>query len=80
MRKAMSKINADKELSEYFASDSSYIGTKNVAMKTFGTNYYQLHPFIFERLPAFFLYTMKANVCIGNKYNSYSDEGNLTSC
>ena len=79
MRKAMSTINADKELSEYLASDSFYIGTKNVAMKTFGTNYYQLHPFIFERLPAFFLYTMKANVCIGNKYNSYSAEGNLTS-
>jgi len=75
MRKAMNTIRADKELSEYFASDSSYVGTNNVAMKTFGTNYYQLHPFIFERLPAFFLYMMRANVCIGSKYNFYSAEG-----
>jgi len=76
MHKAMNTINNDKELSEYFASDSSYEGTNTVALKTFGTDYYQLHPFVFERLPAFFLFMMKANVCIGSEYNTYTTKGN----
>jgi hypothetical protein len=38
-------------------------GTEEVAMRIFGTKYYQLHPFIFERLPSFFLHASGAKIC-----------------
>jgi hypothetical protein len=38
-------------------------GSEEVAMRIFGTKYYQLHPFIFERLPSFFLHASNAKIC-----------------
>ncbi|RYH10768.1 hypothetical protein EON65_39225 [archaeon] len=61
-------------------ADAKYIlGQKDVAMRVFGTPYYQLHPFVFERLPAFFLYASGARICMGPgtpcKYNYNGDPG-----
>ena len=43
-------------------------------MRIFGTKYYQLFPFIFERLPSFFIYVNNYKICSSNtgpcKYNS----------
>ena len=46
---------------QYFNNDAEH---KKIAKFNFGTDYYQLHPFIFERLPIFFLYAMNATLCI----------------
>lgn len=49
-------------------------GSTEVAQRIFGTSYYQLHPFVFERLPSFFLHDLGANICHNDtgpcKYNT----------
>jgi len=49
-------------------------GSAEVAQRIFGTSYYQLHPFVFERLPSFFLHDMGVNICHNDtgpcKYNT----------
>lgn len=63
MMKAMAWVENDSYLRYLFAQDAKYRGgDANVAMPVFRTHFYQLHPFIFERLPAFFLSMMNASV------------------
>lgn len=65
MSQAMAIVKEDKDLAALFETDAKYAGGKEeVALKVFGTKYYQLHPFIFERLPSFFLHEIGANVCM----------------
>lgn len=62
------------ELKELLSKRANYVlGKPDVAIRVFGTKYYQQYPFVFERLPAFFLYSMGAKICSGPdtpcKYN-----------
>ena len=69
MQNAMLLTNKDKVLRNAFSRDARYVnGSEEQAMKSFGTRYYQYHPFIFERLPVFFLYLLNAKVCIDQPY------------
>jgi hypothetical protein len=75
MQHAMEIVKSNDRVATLFAVDSKYKeGTEEVAKRIFGTTYYQLHPFVFERLPSFYLYTVKAKVCGDRsgpcKYNS----------
>eukprot|EP00981_Chlorochromonas_danica_P010851 scaffold3475_cov173-Ochromonas_danica.AAC.6 len=71
-------IKVSREVEEVrlaLSHDSKYKeGEVSVARKIFGTDYYQLHPFIFERLPAFFFYSTGLKICQETtgpcKYNS----------
>ena len=68
MQRAMTVVVEEKEVAKLFEQDAKYEGGKEaVALKVFGTKYYHLHPFIFERLPSFFLQAMGANVCIAKE-------------
>jgi len=68
MQNAMLLTSKDKSLRTAFSKDAKYVnGSKEQAMKSFGTKYYQYHPFIFERLPVFFLFSLGAKVCIQPK-------------
>lgn len=75
MSKAMDVAKNNAEVAQLLSKDSKYKeGDVKVAMKIFGTDYYQLHPFLFERLPAFFAYASGWKVCQESsgpcKYNS----------
>lgn len=62
MTKAMELVEHDATIRYLFSKDSTYRGgNAQIAMHTFGTPYYQMHPFIFERLPSFFLSEMNAS-------------------
>jgi hypothetical protein len=64
MQQAMLIAKNDREIKRILKSDSRYkLGVQKVALDNFNTTYYQLHPFIFERLPSFFLRSIEANVC-----------------
>lgn len=61
--KAMDLVDHDPRIISVFKKDAKYgAGDPIVAYQVFGTPYYQMHPFIFERLPAFFLTAINANV------------------
>lgn len=62
MRRAVNLVKKDRELRVLFEQDANYIPNKEVSMQTFGTPYYQHHPFVFERLPAFFFRHVGARV------------------
>lgn len=69
MQEAIRLVNTDPDLGKVFEANSLYKGgSVETAMNNFGTKYYQLHPFIFERLPSFFVYALKAKVCIDNDH------------
>lgn len=63
MQQAMIIAKNDEEIKQMLKSDAKYNGVQEVAFDIFNTTYYQLHPFIFERLPSFFLRSIEANVC-----------------
>lgn len=64
MSKAMHIVATNPAVRELFQVDSKYKeGSEEVSMRIFGTKYYQLHPFIFERLPSFFLHAKNAKIC-----------------
>jgi hypothetical protein len=64
MQQAMQLVRQDPQLVALFEVDAKYAGGREkVALRVFGTKYYQLHPFVFERLPMFLLQQMKAKVC-----------------
>ena len=74
MNRALTIARTDPHVSSLLEHDAKYVlGNPNVAKDIFGTRYYQLHPFIFERLPSFFLYSINAKICTGPdgpcKYN-----------
>lgn len=63
MTRCMDVVDNDKLVTPSFRRDARYQrGNPEVAMQVFGTKFYQMHPFIFERLPAFFLASMNASV------------------
>ncbi len=63
MVQAMETVLNDKALNILYQENSGYAGgTREIAQRVFGTDYYQLHPFVFERLaPAIYGY-LKANI------------------
>lgn len=64
MSKAMHIATHNTAVRELLQVDSKYKeGSEEVSMRIFGTKYYQLHPFIFERLPSFFLHASNAKIC-----------------
>jgi hypothetical protein len=75
MNTAIHIAETNSIVQSYLQQDSVYNwGTEGVALKVFGTKYYQLYPFIFERLPSFFLHSIKAKICFTDsqgpcKYN-----------
>jgi len=57
MNRAMTVIQTNKTVNAAFAHNACYGGgDPKVAMTVFNTSYYQFHPFVLERLPAFFIY------------------------
>jgi hypothetical protein len=67
MEQAMQLVRRDPQLVALFKEDAKYAGGREeVALRVFGTKYYQLHPFVFERLPRFFLQQIDAKVCDDN--------------
>ena len=78
MNKAMNIVTNNETIRLLFEKDAHYKeGSAEVSKKIFGTPYYQMHPFVFERLPAFFIRTQGFKMCHGPddkhgpcKYNS----------
>lgn len=72
MIRARQLVDADADVNKAFRKDAMYkSGDPLVAQHIFGTSYYQMHPFVFERLPAFFLTALNAsvlNLTIDGKY------------
>eukprot|EP01039_Chlorochromonas_danica_P006918 gene6918-7646_t len=63
MVEAMDRVEKDNECKRFFVKDAKYASANStVARLVFGTPYYQMHPFIFERLPAFFLTIYNASM------------------
>lgn len=74
MSKALDIAQSNPAIVALLRKDAKYVlGTPQIARSVFGTSYYQLHPFIFERLPAFYLNAIGAKICTGPdtpcKYN-----------
>lgn len=65
MTTAMNIIQTNETLRAAFATDAHYREAKyrkKTAEKVFQTKYYQWHPFVFERLPVFYLHHYNASV------------------
>jgi len=65
MISAIDVVQTNSTIHEDFITDAHYqesIYRKAVAQRVFHTDYYQWHPFIFERLPVFFLNHHNASV------------------
>lgn len=76
MNKAIEVSIFNETVSKYLSVDSYYIGglSSTTVSQIFGVDYYQLHPFIFERLPIFYFYSSKLKICHGNskcKFNQF---------
>lgn len=74
MNKAIDVAETNPRIKAMLQKNAKYtLGTPQVAHKVFGTSYYQLYPFVFERLPAFYLNAIGAKICTGPdtpcKYN-----------
>lgn len=64
MIKAINMAQTDAKIIGLLSKDSHYKeGSEEVATRIFGTKYYQLYPFIFERLPSFYLHALGAKIC-----------------
>jgi hypothetical protein len=75
MNRAIDIAVSNEEIKNLLEKDANYKeGSSDVSMRIFGTPYYQLHPFIFERLPSFYLHSINANICHNKtgpcKYNT----------
>lgn len=65
MQKAMIVAQTDPKVKALLEKDAKYVGGKEeVARRVFNASYYQLHPFVFERLPSFYLRSISAMVCL----------------
>jgi hypothetical protein len=65
MSAAIDTVTNNATINRAFTADAHYRESKfrkRVAQKIFHTDYYQWHPFIFERLPVFFLHHYNASV------------------
>lgn len=74
MKQAMYIAENHAEIKQLLSSNAYYVwGKKDIALDIFNTTYYQLYPFVFERLPIFYLYVNNYKICIGPdtpcKYN-----------
>lgn len=81
MLKAQDLVDHDEACIKAFKRDAVYSkGDPIVAKQVFGTPYYQMHPFIFERLPAFFLTALNASVpgLVTEKYQRPFFSSNVT--
>jgi hypothetical protein len=63
MNRAIDIASSDETLQSLLAADSLYDGNPLVAMKIFNQSNYEMYPFVFERLPAFYLYYMQYKIC-----------------
>lgn len=68
MKEAMALAESDPMLRAHFMVDSKYaFPDVALAQRVFHRNNYEMHPFIFERLPAFYLFNMSASICLQHK-------------
>ncbi len=59
----MDIINTNHTLAALYQQGSKYRGgTEEVTMRNFGTKYYQLYPFVFERLVPAIYYHLQVNI------------------
>jgi hypothetical protein len=66
MARAMDVVTNNEKVRSLFQQNSNYKeGSAEVATRIFGTSYYQMHPFIFERLPSFFIRAHHFKMCHG---------------
>lgn len=64
MSDAIKVATSDTHVAALLSKDSTYKSEADpTAIRIFGTPYYQLHPFIFERLPSFYLNFINATIC-----------------
>jgi hypothetical protein len=63
MSRAIQVVLNNNKVKSLMSANSFYAGNQSVAQKIFGTDYYQLYPFIFERLPVFYLYSSHVSIC-----------------
>jgi hypothetical protein len=81
MTNAMDSVVQNATLSALFERNANYREAKyrkKVAQRVFKTDYYQWHPFIFERLPVYFLHQQHAAVYgiqYQTKYFDFQDSG-----
>jgi hypothetical protein len=67
MQRAMAIATSDDHVHGLLRANAKYKeGQEDVARRIFGTSYYQLHPFIFERLPNFFVFIERFSLCMGD--------------
>ena len=63
MSEAMQIGISDRNVSKLLKRDADYHSiVPSVAQKIFGSGYYEYHPFIYERLPIFFVYFMDCSI------------------
>ena len=64
MNKAIQVTTTNETLSAILQQDAKYIEprSKLITLRIFGTDYYQWHPFVFERLPVFYFYSRNITV------------------
>jgi hypothetical protein len=62
IRQAIRNVDSQSPLRKALEHDAGYT-VSNDSRQVFGSSYYHLHPFVFERLPIFLLHAMGARVC-----------------
>lgn len=80
MLRAMEVVERSPKIGALFGVNSGYVGDPKVAKEVFGTEYYQLHPFLFERLPAFFagVLGLKVEHLMGEGFETFVRTGNAS--
>lgn len=76
MNYAINTVDTNSTLGDILATNAHYqesVLRKSVAQRIFHTDYYQWHPFIFERLPPFFLSHRNASVYTSLYQTSWFD-------
>jgi hypothetical protein len=64
MVRAIDTAERYPSVQKLLAADAHYNdGDASVALSVFNTTYYQLYPFVYERLPCFYLFHVNASVC-----------------
>lgn len=73
MNKAISIALTDEKIYKTLSENALYQSpTINVSTKAFNTSYYQMHPFVFERLPSFYLRSVDTRICSHKNVHSGS--------
>ena len=66
MSNAMEIATKNETVNELLSANSEYYGKFEIATRIFSTFYFQLHPFLFERLPIFFMHVHNISMCHGH--------------